>query len=406
MGLTGILVVFGLVVSGGVPGFKEALYGFAQPVPYFLIGVLTIGLAVSKSGLAERVAGFFLKRCKGSPRALYFHMVAGFPLLTLLLPSATTRSGILVHVYERALEMCGAQRTSPLAKSIMMALNSLNRLASTMILTGGITPIVSAALVGGLSWSRWFILLSVPYGAILAIGAVLICLIYRRGFKTALPVLPPTPAPPLAGPELRAAVITLCTSVFWLTDALHHLHPSIPAVIAWTLFLSPRTGVLTWKEFEQNLGWANFFVLAASLSLAQALLDSGVGFWIAARIGNSAPVLVRNPRLIVLVLLLSAPPVRLLIPNITGFLAITIPIAMSVGEMMGLNPVVCGLLMMIAGDAVLYYPAQSASSLVIYERGYLSAPEIFRFGLLMTGVGFIVVLALALPYWAMLGEGL
>jgi hypothetical protein len=62
--------------------------------------------------------------------------------------------------------------------------------------------------------------------------------------------------------------------------------------------------------------------------------------------------------------------------------------------------------MMIAGDAVLYYPAQSASSLVVYERGHLSAPEIFRFGLWMTLVAYLVVLLIALPYWAAVGEPL
>jgi di/tricarboxylate transporter len=107
-----------------------------------------------------------------------------------------------------------------------------------------------------------------------------------------------------------------------------------------------------------------------------------------------------------MVLLFAAAPMRLLIPNITGFLAITIPIAMSIGTSTGLNPIVCGLLVMIAGDAVLYYPAQSASSLVVYERGHLTAAEIFRFGLLMTFVAFIVVLVVAIPYWSMVGEPL
>ena len=108
----------------------------------------------------------------------------------------------------------------------------------------------------------------------------------------------------------------------------------------------------------------------------------------------------------VVALLVTAAPVRLLIPNITGFLAITIPIAMSIGQATGLNPVLCGLIVMIAGDAVLYYPAQSASSLVIYERGLLSAPEIFRFGVMMTLVAYLVVLCVALPYWAAVGEPL
>jgi di/tricarboxylate transporter len=70
------------------------------------------------------------------------------------------------------------------------------------------------------------------------------------------------------------------------------------------------------------------------------------------------------------------------------------------------NPTICGLAVMIGGDAVLYYPAQSASSLVVYQRGYLTAPEIFRFGVWMTLIAFVVVLAVALPYWSLVGEPL
>ena len=51
-------------------------------------------------------------------------------------------------------------------------------------------------------------------------------------------------------------------------------------------------------------------------------------------------------------------------------------VAMSVGPAAGLKPVVCGRLM-IAEEAALYDPAQSTSSLVIYERDHLSSQEIF-----------------------------
>ena len=57
-GVTSMLVLLLLVLSGGVPGFREALAGFAEPVTYFLMAVLTLGLAVLRSGLAERVARF------------------------------------------------------------------------------------------------------------------------------------------------------------------------------------------------------------------------------------------------------------------------------------------------------------------------------------------------------------
>lgn len=404
--VTGLVVVLALVISGGVSGFGEALVGFSEPVAFFLVGVLTLGLAVSRSGLAERVAMYFLRRSRGSSRSLFLQLLLAFPLLTLILPSATTRTGILVHVYEQALEIAKVPRRSPLASAIMMALNSINRLASTVILTGGITPVVSASLIGGIYWSQWLLLMSIPYLALLAIGSATIYWVYREGFAAPLPELPTKPKTPLTGRELRTVVITLGASALWLTDSIHHWHPTVPALVAWILLLTPRIGVLSWKEFERDIGWANFFVLATSLSLAKAIVSSGASGWVAQLLVGSVPAFRESPVLVVMMLLVASVPVRMLIPNITGFLATTIPIAMSIGAETGVNPMICGLAVMIAGDAVLYYPAQSASSLAVYERGYLSAPEIFRFGIWMTLIAFVVVLGVALPYWSFIGESL
>ena len=49
-GVTGIVIVAALVLSGGVPGLREALAGFADPVAYFLIGVLFLFLVVRLIG--------------------------------------------------------------------------------------------------------------------------------------------------------------------------------------------------------------------------------------------------------------------------------------------------------------------------------------------------------------------
>lgn len=403
--VTGLILVVGLVLSGGVPSFREALSGFSEPVAYFLIGVLTIGLAVQKSGLAERVALYFLHRSRGSARSFYLQLLAAMPLLTLILPSATTRTGILVHVYEEALEMAKVPRRHGLARAIMMSLGSTNRLASTILMTGGITPMVSAALIGGINWSQWLLLMSVPFLALLAIGSLLIYFIYRDGFTIKLPPMPVRKTK-FTGKEWRVMAITIGASVLWLTDSLHHLHPVAPAMIAWICLLLPRIGVLSWSEFERSIGWTNFFVIASSLSLANALVASGASAWVGQLIFQGLPQFRDHPPLVIAMLLVAAIPVRLLIPNITGFLAITIPISMSIGQAAGVNPMICGLAVMIAGDSVLYYPAQSSSALVTYERGYLDAPEIFRFGVWMTLVAFAVVMLIALPYWAAVGTPL
>jgi anion transporter len=405
-GVTGVVAIMALVFTHAVPSIREGLAGFADPIAYFLIGVLTMSVAVARSGLAERVAHLLLARGRGRAGALYVHLLLALPPLALLLPSATTRTGILVHVYDQAFALGRVPPGAPLARAIMLVLNSVNRLSSTILLTGGITPIVAAGLIGTISWTRWFVLMSVPYLALIALAAAAIYLRYRHGFRPEVQV-PPRPEPrPLSSVEWRTALITAGAGLLWLTDSVHHWHPTLPALLAWVCFLMPGLGVLTWRQFEQEVGWTNFFVIAASLSLAQALSRSGASDWLAGGVVGAAHSVAESPWMVVGVLLAASSVVRLLIPNITGFLAATIPVAMSVGTTAGLNPILCGLIVTIAGDAVLYYPAQSASSLVVYERGHLTAGEIFGFGLLMTALAALVVLAVALPYWALIGEPL
>jgi sodium-dependent dicarboxylate transporter 2/3/5 len=248
--------------------------------------------------------------------------------------------------------------------------------------------------------------MSVPYALLLALAALAIYLRYRGGFRDPVETPPPSAPQPFSGPEIRTALITAGASVLWLTDGIHHLHPALPALLAFVCFLAPGVGVLTWRQFEQEVGWTNFFVLAASVSMAQTLSRSGASEWLGAGVVGAAHAVAETPWMVVAVLLGASSLVRLVIPNITGFLATTIPVAMAAGTAAGLNPVICGLIVTIAGDAVLYYPAQSASSLVVYERGHLTAGEIFRFGLLMTVLAALVVVAVALPYWALVGEPL
>jgi solute carrier family 13 (sodium-dependent dicarboxylate transporter), member 2/3/5 len=405
-GVTALLGVTLLALTGSAGGMRAALQGFASPVPYFLVGVLTMGVAVVRSGLAERLARAILERARGRSLAVYLQLVLAFPALTFILPSATTRSGILIHIYDEVFSLAAVARGADIAKAVMLALSSINRLASTALLTGGITPVMSAAIIGGMSWTGWFTLMAVPYYTILLLGGVLTWALYRRGFRHGLPTPEPARRRPLSGSEWRTTAVILGASALWLTDGLHHLDPALPALLAFVALLMPRFGPLVWGDLERGVGWANFFVIAASISLAHVLGTSGAAAWLARLLVGGLPALGDRPLTIVVLLMLGATGLRALVPNISGFLALALPIAMSVGREAGLNPLVCALVVMMTGDAVVYYPAQSSSALVIYERGHVSAGEMLRFGLWMTLVGWAAILLVALPWWALVGEPL
>ena len=115
-------------------------------MPFFLIGVLTMGAAVVRSGLAERLARTILERAGGRSLTVYLQLVLSFPVLTFLLPSATTRSGILIHIYDEVFTLCRVPRGA--MQVVMLRASSINRLASTSLLTGGITPVMTPQIIG------------------------------------------------------------------------------------------------------------------------------------------------------------------------------------------------------------------------------------------------------------------
>ena len=374
---------------------------------YFLLGILTLGLAVRRSGLAERMAIYLIRGAGGSPAMLYVQMLFSFAALTFALPSASTRGAIMVHVYERVMERWDIPRSHALNRAVMLAMGSLNRLGSTALLAGGVTPVVASGLLGDFSWSRWFVLMSVPFYVLLVVGGVIVFLAYRAGFRLenvqGIADIDPGRLKPS---EIRMAVITMATALLWFTDFAHGLHPAVPALIALAVILMPRVGMLSWRDFESNVGWSNFFVIATSLSLAHALVSSGAAAWFSSTLVGGLDVMADQPLLALLALCVSFALVRLVVPNIAGYLALVIPVAMAAAGDLGLNPLVVGMAVVVVGDSLVYYPAASSSSVFIYERAEIEAATVFRLALAMAVVAIGVVFLVAVPYWDLVGQPL
>ena len=374
---------------------------------YFLLGILTLGLAVRRSGLAERMAIYLIRGAGGSPAMLYVQMLFAFAALTFALPSASTRGAIMVHVYERVMERWSIPRSHPFNRAVMLAMGSLNRLASTALLAGGVTPVVASGLLGDFSWTRWFVLMSVPFYVCLVVGGVIIFLAYRAGFRLEnLQAVADIDPGKLKTSEIRMAVITMATALLWFTDFAHGLHPAVPALIALVVILMPGVGMLSWRDFESNVGWSNFFVIATSLSLAYALVSSGAATWFSSTLVGGLDVMADQPLLALLALCVSFAVVRLVVPNIAGYLALVIPVAMAAAGDLGLNPLVVGMAVVVVGDSLVYYPAASSSSVFIYERAEIEAATVFRLALAMTIVAIGVVFLVAVPYWNLVGQPL
>src|SRR5262249_57361616 len=105
------------------------------------------------------------------------------------------------------------------------------------------------------------------------------------------------------------------------------------------------------SDLDREVGWGNFFVIGASISLAAALGESGASAWLARGLVGGLPGLGAHAWTSVVLLMLGATALRAIIPNIAGFLALAIPIAMAVGREAGLKPPVFARVVVMTGGA-------------------------------------------------------
>ncbi len=401
IGLTALVVT---ALLGLCPGLHapDVARGFASEVVLFLIGAVGLGAAVESSGLAVRVARFLSATAVGSPARLYVQMIAGLPLLALLIPSAITRNAVLIPAYRNALGAMGLDQSSRAGRAIMLALGILNPLASSAFLTGGITSITASTLIGGFSWLGWFSFMAVPYYGLLCGGAILVWLLVGGLEAADREVKPQAAGPPYTAAEKRTLTVLALTAGLWFTDWIHGLPPAIPALLGAAILLLPGIGVISWKTFESRLSWGLILTVGTSLSLATLMTTSGAAAWLGQLLLEHLSGLAAAPKLLIAALIVAAALAHLAVTNLAACIALLLPINATVAAAAGLNATVTGLALTIAVDAVILYPVQTAANLMAYEAGYFGRADVVRMGVGMLGLTLVVV-ALVIPYWTLLG---
>jgi sodium-dependent dicarboxylate transporter 2/3/5 len=403
LGVTAMFVLALLGTIHDVRSSSTTFGGFASPVVFFLLGAVAIGTAVEATGLARRAATMLIRGAGGSPCKLYVQMLAALPVFALLLPSAITRNAVLIPAYRETLAAMGLCHSDRTGRALMLALGVLNPLASSALLTGGITSMTASAMIGGFSWLRWFALMAVPYYALLILGGIVLRLMVGRFEDRRAVSATSSNSGALSLLEVRTVAVLVLTSVLWLTDSVHGLSPAIPALFGAVLLVCPKIGVIGWKDFESRLSWGLVLTVGASLSLAQAMIAVGTAEWLGRQFLVMSASLTQYPLLLLAEIAVTVAVVHIAITNLAACVAIVVPVVMTIAHAAGVNPIVCALIVTIAIDSVILYPVQTASNLIAYESGYFRARDVSRLGLAMLALTILVALGIAVPYWSLLG---
>ena len=254
--------------------------GFSSTAVWLTLGGLIIGVAISETGLCQRLA----RAVSTGLGASYWRAIAGAALigvvLAFMMPSTMGRAVLLVPIISAMAEELGFASGSRGRTGMI-----LSAAFSTYMISAGILPAnLPNVVLLGLSDSIYnlpitygaYLLLHFPITSLLKVVAVVIivCKMFpdrprTRNGRSA--------AATMSRNEKWLSIILGISIFLWMSDFVHHVSPAWIALAAGIMCLLPRPGLVSTKAFSQKVNYGASFFVAAILGLASIIAESGLG---------------------------------------------------------------------------------------------------------------------------------
>jgi len=394
----------------GIASPERALAGFAKSSWFFILGVLGIGAAVTKSGLLYRVALQLLHRIPPNYKIYSLMLNVTGLLATPVLPEVKARIAIMAPISQAISETMGfkpqSNGSAGISLSGYLGFSQMTFVfltgANTCILGWSLMPESARAQFGFMSWmvaalpagvfTLMVLFLAVQFMFPLDEGPA----ISAETVQTQLQILGP-----LTNAEWWSIAILSATIIGWLSKPLHGIDEAWVALSGFVLFAV--TNVLTKRGVKNNIDWGYLLFLGVITSLAGLITHLKLEVWLR---GLLRPILLPvsgSPVASLILVALIVYFVRFYFNKNSVVVLLTLSLA-SWAQEIGIHPGVLLLVMLMAIESW-FLPHQSPSYQIAYYSTDEKAFSHAQARKLMIAKFFtsLIAIALSVPYWRMLG---
>ena len=377
------------------------------PLMWLIIGAFLIAAAVTKSGLAGRVAYFFMIRYATSYRSIIvMTYVLGF-ILSFLIPHPFPRALLLMSLVRAIIHKAGvnAQDAASLGLSVFVASTA----TSTMLLTGDSTLNIATVGFSGMtvSWLDWVRYMGVPglVSSLLMMGLHLLVFRQTGPVNIDRSVLEREQARlgPISLPEIVTLVWVLLGLGLWTTDFIHHIDPAWVALGVVVGLSLPWVGeVLDAKDIATGVNWPIIFFVIGALAIGTVGKSSGMSTWLAQSLLPAVPP--HNPYAFAALIGGAAMLIHMLLGSALACMSIVSPPMVQYAVAAGWSPLFPALLVYTAAATHYILPFQHVAILIGQgETGGYSSRHVLRYGLPLTLVTLFVMIPVEVTWWKLLG---
>lgn len=326
---------------GTAAGLGIGLKGFSSTAFCLVAAAMFLAVAMTKTGLDKRIALVILSKLGAkSNRVVIGVILCGF-ILSFFVPSTTARVACLVPIVMGMIKAFDVPLKSKFAGMLMITVAQVDSVWNVGIKTAAAQNMVAVNFISSqlgvdISWLDWFVA-AAPFSLLMSI-----CL-----YKLMMHLMPPEIDEIKGGKEtvarllkemgkvsvdeMKLLVISIFLLVFWTTEKkLHPIDTSTTTMVAVTLLLLPKIGVMSWNDIVHKVNWGTVLLFGVGISLGTALLSTKAATWMANEIvvgfglENSTTIMVLAIMSLFLIV------IHMGFASATGLAAAIIPIIISV----------------------------------------------------------------------------
>ncbi|WP_142503194.1 SLC13 family permease [Klebsiella sp. 2680] len=254
--------------------------GFASSAFWLVFSGFVLGIAIRKTGLADRAARALSSRLTNSWPLMVGSVVLLSYALAFVMPSNMGRIALLMPIVAAMAKRAGIEDGTRPWYGLALAVGFGTFQLSATILPANVPNLVMSGAAEGsygihLNYVPYLLLHTPVLGWLK--GAALIALICWLFPGQPHPPSDMTPQPPMSRDEKRLAWMLAAVLTLWVTESWHGVGPAWTGLAAAAITLLPRIGFIRGEEFSSGVNIRTCLYVAGILGLAITVTQTGIG---------------------------------------------------------------------------------------------------------------------------------
>lgn len=409
--ITAILMCTAFVLFKCV-SFEVGFGAFAGSIFWLIIGVLGIGVAISKCGLLNRISYYALKLFPPTFSGIIAALLGMGTLCQPLMPSTSAKQSIVAPVAMGLGETLGFEK-----KSKQMA-GLFNAMYVGWSITG--TVFISASFLGYLffgnlptdvqtqfTWMKWFISM-IPWAIIVVVGNyIAIMMLYKpkdqKKITKSFIGEKLESLGPMSHDEKVVSIIMGVALLLWITESFTGISASLTALLS--LMFMAIFGVFNTADFNTKMAWSLIIFVGGVLNISNVMGALGISTWVGGMIEPLLGGLISRPYVFTIALVLTIYIIRYIMVDFVTVVILFTVVLTPLAEIAGMNPFI---VMMISYCSVCIWVTKYQNVNMLVGWAASGGDDQINFSDVIPGayahlaINLLALLA-SIPYWQLLG---